>query len=284
MKNTISIFIIIAFLFTACEKTIEFDGEVKTPKLVLNGMLMADSTLTIHLSHSLSVIDNGEIGNITNASVYLYENGVVIDTLSHKGNGYYTSDITIASGKEYEIRASAANYESIDASDIVPSPITVDSITNKIVNGQDGEEIHFNIYINDKEAEENYYIIRLYSSTYWMGGNDWYQDWVECYDPYVEDIGYGDNYYADVFLPDNMFNGEQYNLEISTYWYEEDTTDYRIEVLSCSKAYYNYSKSIMRYEMTEGDPFSQPVQVYSNINNGFGIFAGGNIYKKIIPF
>jgi len=180
MKNTISIFIIIAFLFTACEKTIEFEGEVKTPKLVLNGMLMADSTLTIHISHSLSVIDNGEIGNITNASVYLYENGLVIDTLSHKGSGYYTSDITIVSGKEYEIRASAANYESIDASDVVPSPITVDSITRKIINGEYEDEVYFNIFINDKEDEVNYYVIRLYSSTYWMGGHEWYQDWVEC--------------------------------------------------------------------------------------------------------
>ncbi len=56
----------------------------------------------------------------------------------------------------------------------------------------------------------------------------------------------------------------------------------KIEVISCSEAYYNYMKSITKYGMSLGNPFSQPVQVYSNINNGFGIFAGGNIYQQIV--
>jgi Domain of unknown function (DUF4249) len=284
MKNTLSIFILLAFFFTACEKEIEFDGDVKTPKLVLNGMLIADTTLTVHISNSLSVIDNGNHQNITDAVVVLLQNESIIDTLHHTGDGYYKSDVIIMSNTLYKIRAKAPNFKSIEASDIVPSPITVDSITRKIINGQYDEEMHFNIYINDKEAEKNYYIIRLYKKYLYFGNNDWQQYGLDCSDPYIEDVGYGDNYYEDIFLPDNMFNGNQHNLEISTYWYDADSVDYKIEVYSSSEAYYNYSKSITRYRMASGNPFSQPVQVYSNINNGFGIFAGGNLYKKIIPY
>ncbi|MBK6525335.1 MAG: DUF4249 family protein [Crocinitomicaceae bacterium] len=29
-----------------------------------------------------------------------------------------------------------------------------------------------------------------------------------------------------------------------------------------------------KYQETAGDPFAQPVQVYSNVENGFGIFGG----------
>ncbi len=37
---------------------------------------------------------------------------------------------------------------------------------------------------------------------------------------------------------------------------------------------YLYRRSIDDYENAQGDPFAEPVQVYSNIENGYGIFAG----------
>jgi len=54
---------------------------------------------------------------------------------------------------------------------------------------------------------------------------------------------------------------------------------------SVSEDYYKYNVTLAKYEQTQGDPFAQPVQVYSNIENGFGIFGGYSSFSDtlIIP-
>ena len=49
-----------------------------------------------------------------------------------------------------------------------------------------------------------------------------------------------------------------------------------------SKEYYWYQSSYSNYLQTSGDPFAQPVQVYTNINNGLGVFAGYSASKDSI--
>jgi hypothetical protein len=46
------------------------------------------------------------------------------------------------------------------------------------------------------------------------------------------------------------------------------------ELRSISKEYYDYQTSLNEYWNADGNPFAQPVQVFTNIENGFGIFAG----------
>ena len=100
--------IISVFIFVSCEKVIKFDAEVKEPKLVLNALMQADSSLTVHISHSLSVIDIGEIQNVQNASVILYDNNEnAIETLNYISDGYYKGNYIIQPNTEYIIKASA---------------------------------------------------------------------------------------------------------------------------------------------------------------------------------
>jgi hypothetical protein len=43
-----------------------------------------------------------------------------------------------------------------------------------------------------------------------------------------------------------------------------------------SKEYYKYYSTVTLQQSTEGDPFAQPVSIFSNIEGGFGIFARYN--------
>jgi hypothetical protein len=43
------------------------------------------------------------------------------------------------------------------------------------------------------------------------------------------------------------------------------------------REYYFYKKSVMQSFDGQLDPFAEPVQVYSNIQNGVGIFAGASV-------
>ncbi len=57
----------------------------------------------------------------------------------------------------------------------------------------------------------------------------------------------------------------------------------RVDVISPSDEYDKYMKSAIKYNILSADPsfpiFSSPIEVYSNIENGLGIFAGYNSYK-----
>jgi len=74
---------------------------------------------------------------------------------------------------------------------------------------------------------------------------------------------------------DDFFNGQNYQLKITIMdWDATLDKEYIIELLSLNKAGYLYRRSVEDYRNSKGDPFSEPVLIYSNIENGFGIFAG----------
>ena len=78
--------------------------------------------------------------------------------------------------------------------------------------------------------------------------------------------------------------GKNYELVIQTYagndfrWLEDEGFDPNQEIFvqlkSVSEDYFNYFNTVSLQSWTSGDPFSEPVQVYSNVQDGFGIFAG----------
>ena len=55
-----------------------------------------------------------------------------------------------------------------------------------------------------------------------------------------------------------------------------DSTTFNFNLFSISKDYYLYLQSWSKQADSKGDPFSEAVSVYTNINKGVGIFAGFN--------
>ena len=50
-----------------------------------------------------------------------------------------------------------------------------------------------------------------------------------------------------------------------------------IQLLTTDYHYYQYHISINNYE--SGNPFAEPTRIYSNVENGYGVFAG---YQKSV--
>lgn len=63
-------------------------------------------------------------------------------------------------------------------------------------------------------------------------------------------------------------------------WNKWDRTDYKeeywLEVVGMSEDYYKYQKSYIKQVVNQSNPFASVIEVYSNIENGVGIFAGYN--------
>lgn len=57
-----------------------------------------------------------------------------------------------------------------------------------------------------------------------------------------------------------------------------------VELQAISPELYRYLKSVELYRVTESDAFSEPVQIYSNVQNGWGIFGSLSSDRVFIPY
>lgn len=57
-----------------------------------------------------------------------------------------------------------------------------------------------------------------------------------------------------------------------------------VELQAISPELYRYLKSVELYRVTESDAFSEPVQIYTNVQNGWGIFGSLSSDRVFIPY
>lgn len=65
---------------------------------------------------------------------------------------------------------------------------------------------------------------------------------------------------------------------------EEVPPRFIVELEAISPELYKYFKSLERYHNTPNDEFSEPVQIYSNVHNGWGIFGSLSYQRIFIPY
>lgn len=286
----ICIALLLAIGFFACEKEIPFKGEVAKPKLVLNADFSPDSVWKVHLSHSKSIGDTGQPRPVSNAVVRIQdENGKTLADLDHAGGGFYQSTgLKPDADHSYKVVVEASGYDAITASSSAPAPIDVqfgDTSSSTFI----GERVfNVDLSINDPAATENYYVvdceILLYDS---IGLADRSPQWIYSLDPSSDngDIGDENTSYERIYFTDKTFNGQSHSTQvmIGSYLLEYIDDPYAgffraefiLRVRSVSKELFQYLKSYDKYQNYSFDPtFSQPVQVYSNVDKGFGIFGG----------
>lgn len=57
-----------------------------------------------------------------------------------------------------------------------------------------------------------------------------------------------------------------------------------VELQAISPEYYRYLKSVELYRITDTDAFSEPVRVYSNVKNGWGILGSLSSHRVFVPY
>lgn len=57
-----------------------------------------------------------------------------------------------------------------------------------------------------------------------------------------------------------------------------------VELQAISPEFYHYLKSVELYRVTKSDVFSEPVQIYSNVQNGWGIFGALSYVRHFVEY
>ncbi|MCF6242218.1 MAG: DUF4249 domain-containing protein [Bacteroidales bacterium] len=303
-KNIIIAFIIVA-IFSSCEKTITIEIPDNGRKLVVNSLFTGDSVLSLSLLESKYILDESfsdyyryEYDSVSGAKIDLYENEQFIEQLNEISKGKYQSNYIIKTDKDYQIKVLAENFPDLSAESYVPEKPEILGLEVYDTRDEEGYEVTgFTLRFKDNPEQSNYYFIEAFEKVVmkdqsWETGNDTiisYTNSLNVYssDPnaYSDDWGLGEG----ILLNDELLNGEDYLFKFfayssSYYYYDEYGNSYPDENIisvtyvvylnSISKDYYQYYKSLSKHLEAQYEFFMEPVQVYTNVENGFGIFAG----------
>ena len=293
MKN-IAIAILLLSTLNSCIKTLELEAKDKTSKLVVNSLFLSGEIWKVHVSKSLSVLDRGNLEDVTNATVKIIEEDGNSLILPHFVNGIYRPTgitIGISENKKFKIEVSAPGFKTVTSENICPQKTLISSASytdSKNELGFEAIDRKIKVSIKDRSGEENYYVLEyeVYQfridtnsttgqiDTTVNGGGISY---LESSSPFVD--GSGSSFSTPfITFTDNLFDGKTQEITFSSYIYDNgigsNHSINRVSLYTVSKETYRYYKSMNAYIKAEDNPFAEPVQVFSNIENGFGIFAG----------
>lgn len=271
------------FLFTACERRADLQLPYEGDKIVLNTFIQADSPVYIRVTQSqpATIINDLNFKELSGAQVTLAENGQLFSTLSWKvinGRGYFVSALPARPGRRYTVTVSAAGLTQVSGSDTMPGQPDIRDLFAR----KNGNSIRFTL--TDPVAEKNYYSLRVYSADTLNGVLIAGQKLEFRLDPSLSN-NFGDlmsdAYYRDMLISDERINGKALQLVLQTRS-EVNVNHLVAEVWGLTEGGYKYLRSVnsQSENADSSNVLGQPISVYSNIQNGYGIVAG--IYAKRI--
>ncbi len=281
-----------AVLLWSCERIIPFTAEDSDPLITLYTSLEPGSPVDAFVSRTVGILDQGEPILLNEATVWAEdENGLVLDTLTFIGLGVYRSaNLVGQEGQTYEIHASNANLPPVSGSAKIPM-IPVEGAVDSLdaFDGSSGGPgpgsmpyVEYSFQIID-DGEPGYYQIEGYER---LRGTTTIPDYpmpVETDDPWVNGSGFGqEKWLQRIDISNESFLGSSHTMKIRVYQWDQMSMEILFKLKKVDEATYFYARSLDQYQQTNGNPFTQPVAVYSNVSNGLGVVSG-MAYRWIRP-
>ena len=301
-------------LFVSCDE----NENLNLDQYVVNGFFSDKTPLLVHTAKARSLFDtiNGDYPEVNDLEGSIYENGNYRGDLVYKrlnqvdfgypdnmGNpsyqrfnltGYTIDNLDFVQGNSYKIELIKNDEVYLSGEDIIPhevdfevtDTISFDIDPNELFYESDSRGLRCKIKINDPDNESNYYALgfstineifteEIFALTY-------------CNDPIAEAIYFHRNMPCEgrILFSDKDFTEDNRSLivDVAQIRYGIVSGELNVYLFSLSEKYYKYIKSTIKQRENNEDLYAEPVQIYDNIENGFGIFAGFTYHKETIYY
>lgn len=287
-------FLIVAaglLLISSCEKEIEYKGDNGDPVLVLNCIAENDSTIKVELTKSRFFLSSGNSDyTITSGAVITLVNQTSGQTYIQTvpdGDGLYVFPITALEGNSYTISASYPDFESVTSSMTVLYETPIVSVDTSSYSSSGQFFMKADVKWNDPSGTD-FYVLKL-SIVNTLSGLEFLNMPLGSNDQAMDELSAsdfdGESFYPQLFFTDELFDGSQKTLEVrfpKSFTVPEPDDHYKFTLYRCTEATYKYLISTKKAEYAAGDFFSEPVKVFTNIENGYGIFGAlsGAVFVK----
>ncbi|WP_293015027.1 DUF4249 domain-containing protein [Mongoliibacter sp.] len=296
--NNLYFFLLFFFLlgFSACETVVDVDIPFEKPNVTVVSNLKAGQSPEIRLSFSKHILDNrSAFERISDAKVTLGSasstHSLIYDDASET---YKADEIILEELVDYSITVEVPGYETIQLNETIPQKVAIKEF---IVRGSTGEDWNRSDEISiifDDPVGENFYEISAFQERIMtfedQFGNERTETMIYPISLRSKDPVYQQDYlWRTILFNDRLFDGRTFEMEMTSsgtaFSMEERELPegFRVSIYivlkSISKSYYLYENTFNLQAYSDGDPFAQPVQVYTNINGGLGILKSEAAYE-----
>lgn len=297
-----------------CEKELEYDVESPEASLVVNSIVAHDSLWQVEVSTTAGPGQGQQIRSLKDAVISIYEDGspindIVLDSMDAQPgflgnldggrNGtvklyFHRTAVTRGhAGRNYELRVSHPNYKTVYSTSVIPRAARIRLRSGNgqaiLIGGESYSPIDFGI---QDEGSLNYYAVEVWVSKTEGVDPESRIDFYSADKVLTENAVFTDDTHTDqrlypktsgVFFSNQRFPGKEYGMRIfvqSSLLNSAD--DVRVRVLRLSPELYRFAVSYQKQLLNQENPFAEPAQVYSNIQNGTGIFGGYSVTELAI--
>jgi hypothetical protein len=256
--------ILVASVFSGCQKVINIDLNEASPHIVIEGLITnTGGPFTVKISKSGSYFDQPTLPAVSGAEVVITDDSGTIDTLKEIKPGIYlTSRTRGVPGRTYTLKVLSENLQ-YNGSSTMQSHVIIDSLRLVKTQSQhfgfgndDKNDTHIDIhcYFSDPK-EKNFYRIRVITN---------------------DTVRAGDYRLYD----DQYTNGQLTDLRVA-HAESGDTT--RVELFSLDRGTYEYYRTLG--DLLDSNPIfgSTPANPNTNLTNGaLGYFGACAVSTKTI--
>ena len=301
-----TLFLVNMFMLS-CEKEFLLDQSVVDNRVVVNSIFNDEDVLSLTVTKNMKPQQNQKIIEFKNAKVSLYKNGTFVEDMVYSKDsddelGRFYSGITPIIGSTYKVEVETILTGKAISQSVLPPKVDIVSDSAIWVKWTTSEDsmfsirYYFEITINDP-PENNYYFITASVPVYQV---DTINNTRQFQALQYAEILSGDLPKHEIYLnnallfKDVTFNATSkkitgtatFNSHPDPDFYDGDNSfildksKLHIELHSLSADAYNFCSSYAKKIASQDDIYSEPTVIYSNIENGLGVFAGENITKR----
>lgn len=225
----------------------------------------------IAVSQAVGVFSEDENTVQEGVDISIWQDGEVFSQFEYNLGEPFTFNEEFLPGKTYRMEASKEGFETVFAEDVYPTKVEIDTAyIGEIYWAEDNFSGQLGVQLSFQDPPgRDFYEVKVFSLT--QQGNFSSRFPLEP----LDDLILGQAGFSEgVFISDEEFDGELIDLELNfnTLGWSGDT-ELMLELRHVNEAYFQYDVSIELAKEAESNPFSEPVQIKSNVENGMGVFA-----------
>ncbi|MGV3502945.1 MAG: DUF4249 domain-containing protein [Adhaeribacter sp.] len=284
--SSFSLLLLAALGFQACETDITRDVKISTtPDLVVTSFISPqDTALEVHVTKSRPVVGQvitPDAALVTNATVRISQGGQSVLLTYHPERRLYrakASLLPVQAGQTYTLSVTTPDHYAVSGTCTVPltTGITVTDLAHSVRkqswwDGNEYDEHVLTFKWQDVPGRENFYH---------PAAEREYQDPNPNGQLRLRDAMHGEGkvYFSDQNKDGLVFTASR-SYSILPGQPDPRPADLHLYLAVTDRAYYLYHQSLDQHEDTNGNPFAEPVLIYSNVTGGLGVFAAYNQIK-----
>lgn len=259
----------ILFLVLSCKQEVKLDASLVEIKLVVQCFISPqDTVINVLVSQTSPIVGtvNGNNIKITNALVTLSNGETTLNIPFVKE--YYqlpiTSAFRIEFGKVYTLKVTTPNGQSVEATCEVPNMnITERDLIVTVTSADKYDKKQLLLLWNDISGQPNYYGV-------WTAVDKLNPKCSVGATSYISDLGKDGSQLSSATYFNTSCNLGSPKLKIYFGVYDDN--------------FNKFYKTLNEQKQTQGVPFTENVQITTNVRGGYGVFAAYYVITKVINY